>query len=125
MSYSYAHVVDGIILNLIVANADWVSQQTNPEQYVVYTSAMPAHMGGEYANGFFYEPQPFPSWTMDTNTPKWIPPIPRPEGVVGTYFDWNESEQDWSPRQEALVWNADLSQWEPAEGFGFNPDYTD
>ena len=124
MSYSYAHVVDGQVVNLIVADAEWVAQQKNVDEYIVYTSAMPAYMGGTYVNKMFYEPQPFPSWTMDPNQPKWVPPIPRPEGVLGLYFDWDESKQEWTPRQGALVWNDSLSQWEPAEGYGFNPDYT-
>lgn len=124
MSYSYAHVVDGNVINLIVADAKWISEQPNPEQYVVYTLATPAYMGGTYSNGIFYEPQPFPSWTMDPDEPKWVPPVPRPEGVLGLYFDWNEPKQEWLPRQGSLVWNDELSQWDVAPGFGFNPDYT-
>jgi len=124
MSYSYAHVVDGKVVNLIVADAEWASQQDKPQEYIVYTLAMPAYMGGTYLNGMFYEPQPFSSWTMDPDSPKWIPPIPRPEGALGLYFDWDESKKEWIPRQEALVWNEELEQWDAADGFGFNPDYT-
>lgn len=124
MSHSYAHIVDGRVYNLIVADADWVAQQSNPEQYVIYTSAKPAYIGGEYKNGIFYDLQPFPSWTMDPDESKWIPPTPRPEGVLGHYFDWDEIKQEWIPREGTLVWNDVLDQWEPADGFGFNPDYT-
>ncbi len=38
----------------------------------------------------FIAPQPYPSWTLDTNY-DWQPPTPMPEGV----WWWNESEQSW------------------------------
>lgn len=124
MSNSYAHVVDGTVLNLIVADEEWVQSQENPEQFVVYTNASPAYMGGQYNNGFFYEPQPYPSWTMDDDSSAWIPPVPKPDGVLGMYSDWNEELMQWVPRQESLVWNESTEEWVPAPGFGFNPDYT-
>ena len=38
----------------------------------------------------FVAPQPFPSWTLDTNH-DWQPPTPKPEG----YYSWNEEELEW------------------------------
>ena len=38
----------------------------------------------------FIAPQPYPSWTLDTNH-DWQPPTPMPEGM----WWWNESEQSW------------------------------
>ena len=38
----------------------------------------------------FIAPQPYPSWTLDTNH-DWQPPTPKPEGD----WWWNESEQSW------------------------------
>lgn len=38
----------------------------------------------------FVAPQPFPSWTLDSNH-DWQPPTPKPEG---DYF-WNEEELEW------------------------------
>ena len=40
----------------------------------------------------FTSPQPFPSWTLDSND-KWQPPVSRP--LEGGYWDWNEAEQKW------------------------------
>ena len=40
----------------------------------------------------FVQPQPFPSWTLDSNH-DWQPPIPKPDGM----YDWNETEQSWNP----------------------------
>ena len=42
----------------------------------------------------FIAPQPFPSWTLDSNF-DWQPPIPKPEG-------------DW-------IWNEELGEWVNAE----------
>ena len=36
--------------------------------------------------------QPFPSWTWDSTTKIWNPPIPRPENAVK---EWNEEIGDW------------------------------
>jgi len=38
----------------------------------------------------FIAPQPYPSWTLDSNY-DWQPPTPKPEG---NYF-WNEEELVW------------------------------
>jgi hypothetical protein len=38
----------------------------------------------------FIAPQPFPSWTLDTNF-DWQPPTPRP----GSEMVWNEEKQVW------------------------------
>lgn len=40
----------------------------------------------------FHTPQPFPSWTLDSDTGIWNPPIPYPsEG----HWSWDESNQVW------------------------------
>lgn len=41
----------------------------------------------------FYEPQPFPSWTLNEDTCKWEPPTPYPTDGFGYW--WNEPSQSW------------------------------
>lgn len=41
----------------------------------------------------FYPPQPYNSWTLDTGSYSWEPPIPYPEGEE--FFKWNEETQTW------------------------------
>ena len=41
---------------------------------------------------FFTQPQPYPSWTMDSYH-DWQPPTPRPE--QDGYWGWNEAQQRW------------------------------
>ena len=38
----------------------------------------------------FVTPQPYPSWTLDSNH-DWQPPTPKPEGN----YSWNEEELEW------------------------------
>ena len=40
----------------------------------------------------FILPQPYPSWTLDSNY-DWQPPIPYP--VDGSEYEWDESAQEW------------------------------
>ena len=39
----------------------------------------------------FIAPQPYPSWTLDSNH-DWQPPTPMP---TGGYWAWNEEELEW------------------------------
>ena len=40
----------------------------------------------------FVQPQPFPSWTLDSSH-DWQPPVPMP--TDDRMYEWNETEQDW------------------------------
>ena len=40
----------------------------------------------------FVPPQPYPSWTLDSNV-QWQPPVPVP--TDGNIYNWNESNQNW------------------------------
>ena len=49
------------------------------------------------AKDAFYEPQPFPSWTLNADTCKWEPPVSYPAdgGIDNKYYEWNEETQSW------------------------------
>ena len=38
----------------------------------------------------FYEAQPYASWTLNTSTGLWVPPIAMPTGQEDRYY-WDES----------------------------------
>jgi hypothetical protein len=42
-------------------------------------------------NDCFWPPQPYPSWTKNTETLEWEAPVERPEGD----YEWNEETQQW------------------------------
>jgi hypothetical protein len=44
----------------------------------------------------FVQPQPFPSWSLDSNH-DWQPPTPKPDGA----FYWDESSLSWLPIPDA------------------------
>ena len=41
----------------------------------------------------FSPPRPYESWTLDTETFRWKPPIPVPNGEKS--YTWNEETQTW------------------------------
>ena len=43
----------------------------------------------------FYKPQPHTSWTLNTSSFKWEPPVPKPTGSFGGLYYWNEINQEW------------------------------
>jgi hypothetical protein len=45
-------------------------------------------------NENFIAPQPYPSWTLDSND-IWQPPVPQPPAPPQTY--WDEQLQEWIP----------------------------
>jgi len=63
-----------------------------------------ANFRGRYAGiGYTYDadadvfvaPQPFPSWTLDSNH-EWQPPTPMPsDASTENPYEWNEEELEW------------------------------
>ena len=45
-------------------------------------------------NDVFYPQQPYESWTLDSNTWLWVPPIALPDDTDNEYV-WNENTQSW------------------------------
>jgi len=45
------------------------------------------------ANDWFYAPQPYPSWTLDTEA-KWQPPVAYP--TDDKMYTWNEETLSWN-----------------------------
>ena len=44
------------------------------------------------SNDYFYAPQPYPSWTLDSDA-KWQPPVAYP--TDGKMYSWNEATLSW------------------------------
>lgn len=59
------------------------------DNQIEYGSDNPAYVGGDYVDGFFYPPQPFPSW--ERNSGVWVCPVERP----GENYMWDEEAGDW------------------------------
>ena len=113
----YAKVLDGKVINVIVAEADffntfiddtagtWIQTSYNTRGGVHYepnshtpSSDQSKALRKNYAGiGFtydkdkdaFYEPQPYASWTLNSTTYYWEPPVTYPSD--GKIYDWDES----------------------------------
>lgn len=57
-----------------------------------YTDENPAFIGGDYFEGYFYPPKPYPSWLRD-GTGSWVSPAPYPNSEEE--YTWNEEDQTW------------------------------
>ena len=114
----FAHVQNGIVDNVIVAEQDFINSgavgPANEWVQTSYNTRGNVHYGqdgqpdggvalrGNYAgvgytydaqNDVFYAPQPFPSWTLNHSTWLWEPPVPYP--TDGKLYTWDEATQNW------------------------------
>jgi hypothetical protein len=118
----FARVENGIVKQVIVAEQDyinglvgnepgeWIQTSINTHGGVHYqadvypntpsddqTKALRYNFAGANWNydrvaDAFYSPQPFPSWTLNTETYLWESPVAYPDS--GNH-NWNEEDQAW------------------------------
>lgn len=106
----YAKVVNDVVVNIIVAEPEffnsfkdssaghWIQTSYNTFGGVHILGGSPLRMnfagiGDVYDEKLdaFYTQQPYPSWSLDTETCLWEAPTPRPEGS----WEWNEPSLAW------------------------------
>lgn len=84
----YAEIVNNIVVNVIVADAEFVATQTD-KTYVISEGS---GIGWTFDGTNFTAPQPYPSWTLDSNH-DWQPPTPMPS--TGGPYRWVEEDLAW------------------------------
>lgn len=108
----YAKVNNQIVEQIIVADSDFFHSfvDTSPGEWIKtsYNTQGGVHTKGgtplrkNYAGiGFiydkgrdaFYAPQPFNSWTLDSDTCQWQSPVSYP--TDDKPYTWNEESQSW------------------------------
>ena len=67
----------------------------------------------------FEGPKYFDSWTLNTETCQYEPPIPRPSSIHGNIYvasAWDEANQRWNGKSEDqdYIWNTETNTWEEA-----------
>ena len=91
---NFAKIENEVVVDVILADQDFINNKPNPEQWVEKTLNI-AGIGWNYDsnNLTFYPPQPFPSWTLNTETYTWESPIAYP--IDDKNYIWNEDNQTW------------------------------
>jgi hypothetical protein len=117
----YAKVLDGKVIQVIVAEAEffesfidsspgtWIQTSYNTRGNVHYSTetgepsadqskALRGNYAGigftyDHTNDVFYPPRPFPSWTLNETTWLWEAPVAYPED--GKHYAWDESTLTW------------------------------
>ena len=109
----YAKVLEGKVVNVIVAEEGFIETfvDTSPGEWIQtsYNTHSGIHiLGGtplrkNYASiGFTYDrdldafipPQPYPSWSFNSETCIWDCPVPHPEDN-SKYYYWDEENRNW------------------------------
>jgi len=86
-----ARIQNGIVVNIESVSQEWYDTNRD-ETIMVYDESNPAFVGGDYIDGKFYPPKPYPSWSRDGQG-NWTPPVAMPED--GSRYVWNEETQSW------------------------------
>ena len=75
-----------VVLNVSIADDNWTT-----EGWVEYNETNPAFIGGDLVDGYFYPPQPYPSWTRFQGN--WNSPTPYP--TDDKLYTWDEATTSW------------------------------
>ena len=85
--------------SLLGEDTNWVQTSYNDNFRIKYAGEGDIY---DAENNFFHEPQPYPSWTLDTDLGVWVPPVDPPgsniygdDGLPTTWYTWNEADQVW------------------------------
>ncbi len=91
---------------LLGADTNWVQTSYNNNIRHRY-----AAIGYTYdqANNVFIPPQPYSSWSVNTDTWDWEPPTPMPgdggfheDSNTFVFYEWNEENLSWDRTEEAI-----------------------
>ena len=92
---------DNIVLNVIVAEQDFINSGVVGDSFLWVQTSYNGNFRGKYAaigdtwdkvNEVFISPQPHPSWILDADF-TWNAPTAYPDD--GKSYEWNESTTTW------------------------------
>ena len=91
---NFVKIENGIVVDVILADQEFIDNLPDSSDWIKKTSDI-AGIGWNYDinTSTFYPPQPFPSWTLNTETYFWESPIVYP--IDGKNYIWNEDNQTW------------------------------
>ena len=106
----FAKIQNGRVSEVIVAEQNFIDTLDGTWVQCSYNTYRNVHkLGGtplrgnfpsftyhyDSENDVFYRPQPYASWTLDTNIWDWVPPTPEPE-YQPNGWRWNEATTSWA-----------------------------
>jgi hypothetical protein len=96
MSKNFAVIKDDQVVNLIVSDSKETAEKVTEENCVEYTEGNLVEIGWAYDGVGFISPQPYPSWTLDSQY-NWQPPVAQPtvEENSDVYYEWDEPTTSW------------------------------
>ncbi len=105
MTIKFAHITNNKVDNVIVATQEFIDNLPNSSEWVSYYTDANGEPEKKYNSAganytfdsnaqAFYEPKPFPSWSLDSSF-KWQPPVQKPEDTETHEYDWDEDTLSW------------------------------
>lgn len=110
----FAKVLGGKVIDIIVAEEEFFDTfvDSSPGEWIQtsYNTRGGTHLQGgtplrkNYAGiGFTYDsekdafiaPQPYASWTLNSTTCLWEPPVAYPDDAMSQEYTWNETTKAW------------------------------
>ena len=98
----FAKVKDGIVVECIVADQDFIDSYIDTSAGTWLETREDGSIRKNYAgigytydatNDAFIEPKPFDSWVLNEETFRWEAPVEHPDD--GNTYIWNEETQTW------------------------------
>ncbi len=90
---NFAVIENNLVTNTIVAESKDIAESILGLVCIEYTDENPAIIGGIYDGSKFIAPQPYASWTLNSNK-EWEAPTPCPT-IEGQEYVWNEESLSW------------------------------
>ena len=111
----YAKIEDGVVTQVIVADADFIKTMDGTWVQTSYNTYGGKHLNGgtplrkNYAGmGYTYDkdkdafipPQPYKSWVLNETTCLWEAPVAAPKDFDGTNYRWEEEDLKWEAKKD-------------------------
>ena len=99
----YAKILKGKVVEVKTADEDFFTgfTDTSPGKWIetfIDGSQRNTYAGVGYLyshdDDYFYPPSPYPSWTFNTTSKTWEPPVAHPDSNDDLYV-WNETNGAW------------------------------
>jgi hypothetical protein len=127
----YAFIKDNVVVNVVMFDdpTEELLNQFKEEHQIdeivlghVEGHLTVAQIGDQWNGRHFIEPQPWPSWILNTETDYWNAPVAPPEGATWADVYWDEENLRWVDRTapitppegktwEDVRWDEETSQW--------------